>query len=967
MNKKQVLITAFISLLLFSAMAGQFFSLAEANFMPPLPSLPSIYIRNDGSIDPTAPIQRVGAVYSFTGNIIDHTIEVQRDNIVIDGAGYTLQGNGSGTGIYLTHRSGVTIKNVEIRKFRQGINFFNSSNNDITGNKIATNYIAIAFHSSSNNRIDGNKITGNSMAILLYSSSNYNSIVENTIAKNGEGIWCEGTTPPSNYTSIVRNSITENGGFGILIRASYSNTIVGNKIANNKYGIELYGDNSQKCHIVGNKIANNEQGIVLCTQYNSEFYHNNFINNTQQIRNAMAHTYTYTWDNGYPSGGNYWSDYAGEDTNRDGIGDTPYIINERNQDNYPLINPVIIPEFPVEENPLIPPIQPPTEPPTETPMEAPTEENSTIPPTDPSPEVSGNPPDGEKPTTLPTDPSPTSQLPPSPPFIAMPEEYISYTISRVNGSLWAKIDGTYPLYVSYENFGSDDLSKLDDTSLLVTSDELPMFYPTPPGTTNISVKMNETELNWSNHTKTHPEATHHTAIGDWPMIYCTIHPVPDHFILKIHYEHPIILINGSYTFLYDLNISPYLSPWCNKSTAYFNIRMETNYEDFHVYTTGSEEWNPVNYTLTKENTAEIVSIKIISEYNKPLPGDLAVTFTDAKASSPIEYSYAIIAVIGVAIASVAGYQFLKRIDMRFNDKHLRARCAAVKTFAAVSVLLFSIVAGTLLIAFGTANPVPPTSTISVTSPQKNKVYAVNNVSLTFSVTTTIHVSPSDPIGKPLIKYYLDGRLRGQFESKPRSRENFSVTLRGLSDGLHWVEVTKTAHWNVIMIGNYTETSSSGMIGFTVDTTHPSISILAPQDHQAYDANDIPLNFIVSEPGTWISYRLDQQAGVRITGNTTLTGLSDGGHSLIVYAKDNAGNQGVSEIFFSISTQQSQPSPTPQPTNPPAQQSGFLGSNLPMEYGCAIIVVTAAAIAAVAGYLFVKRKKSATATEPASPN
>jgi hypothetical protein len=53
------------------------------------------------------------------------------------------------------------------------------------------------------------------------------------------------------------------------------------------------------------------------------------------------------WDVDYPSGGNYWSDYGGVDvysgpyqneTGSDGIGDTPYILDENNIDHYPLMN-----------------------------------------------------------------------------------------------------------------------------------------------------------------------------------------------------------------------------------------------------------------------------------------------------------------------------------------------------------------------------------------------------------------------------------------------------------------------------------------------------------------------------------------------------------------------------------------------------------------------------------------------------
>jgi hypothetical protein len=38
--------------------------------------------------------------------------------------------------------------------------------------------------------------------------------------------------------------------------------------------------------------------------------------------------------------GNYWSDYNGTDSNGDGIVDTPYIIDDKNVDHYPLMKPL---------------------------------------------------------------------------------------------------------------------------------------------------------------------------------------------------------------------------------------------------------------------------------------------------------------------------------------------------------------------------------------------------------------------------------------------------------------------------------------------------------------------------------------------------------------------------------------------------------------------------------------------------
>jgi hypothetical protein len=205
-------------------------------------------------------------------------------------------------------------------------------------------------------------------------------------------------------------------------------------------------------------------------------------------------------------------------------------------------------------------------------------------------------------------------------IMAMPEEYIHYTISRVNGSLWAKIDGTYPLQILAEADG--------ETPCLPT--ELPMVYPTPPGTTNIYVSANHAELDWSSY----PHDTHHTAIGDWKMIYSEIASVQEQFLLKIHYEHPVQRVNGSYLFLYDLNISPYLSLRSPASSAYFTIRMDVGVSNLQAFTTQTDSvWNPINYTISQGGNLQLITLEMHSEYPKPLLGDLAIMFSETEAET----------------------------------------------------------------------------------------------------------------------------------------------------------------------------------------------------------------------------------------------------------------------------------------------------------------------------------------------
>lgn len=228
-----------------------------------------VYIHADGAIEPsTANITTADNVtYTFTDNNYGSLV-IERDNIIVDGAGHTLQGSGSGTGIYLSGRTNVTIKDTNIEAFSNGVwlEAF-SNNNSIIRNQISGNWVGIGLdYNSSYNDVSGNEMTGNYEGVLISTYSNYNTIS-----------W--------------------------------------------------------------NNISNNNYGIYLSSSHNNNIHHNNFMTNIEeQVYCYEASNY---WDNN--SEGNYWSDYTGSDSNSDGIGETPYNIDENNQDEFPLIN--IIPEF----------------------------------------------------------------------------------------------------------------------------------------------------------------------------------------------------------------------------------------------------------------------------------------------------------------------------------------------------------------------------------------------------------------------------------------------------------------------------------------------------------------------------------------------------------------------------------------------------------------------------------------------
>ena len=421
---KRTVLTSFTILCLLSTV----FLIGLAFDVQPVRSSGTVYIRADGSIEGTTDISTVDNVtYTFTDNIYDEIV-IERDNIVVDGTGYTVQGTGSGDGIDLWNRNNVTLKNVEVTNFQYGIYLWESDNNTFTGNTASNNKHGIYLGSSNNNILAGNTassnnehgiqldyssnntlsdntasnngygihlfrssnnvLTGNTAShnndgIYLSSGSNNNTVAGNTFSNNTSGVSLRGpsnnTVSENNITNnsygvflgfhsgdnlISGNNITNNA-FGIINQVGYfvsnnlisentiannsygirlegkNNTISGNHITNNDHGIRLVDPHSMNFTISGNDIANNGEGIVFDYAFNHFIYHNNFVNNTHHTQSGNSMN---IWDDGYPSGGNYWSDYEekypeAEELGNSGLWDTSYIIDSDDQDHFPLVNP----------------------------------------------------------------------------------------------------------------------------------------------------------------------------------------------------------------------------------------------------------------------------------------------------------------------------------------------------------------------------------------------------------------------------------------------------------------------------------------------------------------------------------------------------------------------------------------------------------------------------------------------------
>lgn len=253
---------------------------------------------------------------------------------------FTVSGSGSrigDAGIELFDSENCSITNIVAMSNDIGLILDSSDNNTIINISASDSRHGISLIDSHNNSIISSDFSSNTGAGIRLERSSYNYIADNRALNSGHGMIL---TRYSSYNTI-ENLTASNTKHGIDLHLSNGNRIANSTSSENEVGIQLHGSHGNT--IVNNTISLNSRfGIGLGSSNDNLVYHNHFLNNKDQ---AFDDGYRNQWDNGYPSGGNYWSDYGGVDEKSgsnqdqpgsDGIADSPYSIGwGDSKDRYP--------------------------------------------------------------------------------------------------------------------------------------------------------------------------------------------------------------------------------------------------------------------------------------------------------------------------------------------------------------------------------------------------------------------------------------------------------------------------------------------------------------------------------------------------------------------------------------------------------------------------------------------------------
>jgi parallel beta-helix repeat protein len=305
-------------------------------------------------------------------NAKDKTVPYDAVNVVLVNCANIIIKNSSPEGISLISTSNSTIINVNMTGRGDGIDLLYSSGINIVDSVLRDRAIGIRIESSANNVISGNDISSHKTRGISLNNASNNQILHNFISNNSNAIapsgdsTSKGNIVASNYFTgndyalavngvmKIFDNVFENNQHAIMFSGNSGTTITKNTFTNNK-GVLYFGGSSGNIIYLNNFLKNERQVVDGGVSDSSTQATNEGSDSIGSLQLLVAHVDGVNFMppppssiNQYDSGGkgNYWIDYSGSDKNGDGVGDTAYFLYVNNQDNYPLMKPVVVAQVP---------------------------------------------------------------------------------------------------------------------------------------------------------------------------------------------------------------------------------------------------------------------------------------------------------------------------------------------------------------------------------------------------------------------------------------------------------------------------------------------------------------------------------------------------------------------------------------------------------------------------------------------